>query len=311
MISMFVDPFKNKRPLKKLNLLGEKTMLFEEIVRLNLVESFGAFENQYEAAMKIAEMAYGKAINGGGHFDFELPDGNLFNTISVDVSVVDLYGEKFEITKVNIEEKKVFLNIVLHKFQLISSGQDAIRMIYERIAHELMPGNILFGRSSLIKNGDDEDTKVRKVINQPEWYKAVLDFFEKEHQEYNWFGYAMYSTFYQETQAIISQVSPEIENKCFDYLTKNKGGEITKDLFLSFLRTTDAMVIYTKNISFVESITPDVEEIILERLKNYGVELDKNGFRRQCRYILKQSRNAIPAIYRNAMIAYKKYVKGV
>lgn len=282
-------------PYKKGDILNEE---YENICTLILNESLGAFENQYAVCKEIAPIIldmYKKHIPSNViPIEIESPIKevhiNVNQNIPQGTMIMHTQGE---INRINNDLGIIGINIFIPQgFYMHKNDEFILKEIENCIAHEFMHGNIFLKR--LDNNQDVFDTS-----QDYETYLTIIRETDNNSFLYK-YAYGMYSTYYQEMQAIISQTSVQIRN----IIGKpNATNEEVKEA----LKQTEAYQIFTQNAydlgAFLEKSKDNgvVWEYLIEELSKYGIKIDMKTLEKNIKRIINRSNVAIFKIMRNAM----------
>ena len=115
------------------------------------------------------------------------------------------------------------------------------------------------------------------------------------------FSYALYATYYQEVNAIVSQTSTQLYN-ILGY-SCNHNNEIIKNA----IKNTEPYIIYNM---ILNEVVPCIENmtdllignLIIKPLKQFNINLTINDIKKKTKYIKLISEKALHNILRNAML---------
>ena len=294
-----IVPYKKENikiiPYKNGEKLNEE---YENICTLILNESLGAFENQYSICKEIAPIILDmyKTHNASNVVKLEIkcPIKEVHINVNKDIPkgtmIMYTYGN---INRINNELGIIGVNIFIpQSFAITKDDEFILKEIENCIAHEFMHGNIFLKRL-------DNNLEVLDAPQEYETYLTIIRETDNNSILYK-YAYGMYSTYYQEMQAIISQSSVQLRN----ILNKPNA---SNDEIKEALKQTEAYQIYTQNAydlgAYLESTKDD--DIIWEYLSNellkYGININTKTLEKNIKKIINRSNVAIFKIMKNAM----------
>lgn len=185
------------------------------------------FDNQYACAEDIADRVFLNAKNKVTNFYVDYDCGDIQRIF---VTIVFNNGEDVchgEISSVIPEKRLIKISVCLNYPLLVERGeQEAKNIIATTVIHELMHGNIFMKRKLSGKDIDDIPENYGKIL------KNVIRNGQIDSDTY-FFARALYLSYYQETQAMVSQGWKEVKNRMEMY-----GEEYTKENFKWVFRGT-------------------------------------------------------------------------
>ena len=173
-----------------------------------LNEALGSFNNQYDISKQLANTVLMMKQNRMTSCLTNV----LVDNIKIPVLIVlftnegtynkanlDLVGDK---QTGQIEELKI--NVFISPFEYRNDNQEwLLNDIKEKISHELMHGNIFLKRN--VSN--------EKLNDMPEYYNGCIEIIQNSHNSFlRDIAYALYTTYYQEAQAIVSSTYGQLES---------------------------------------------------------------------------------------------------
>lgn len=259
-----------------------------------LDESLGAFNNQYKIANEIASIIYEMIQHG--------INKNVFDVNNETIKCVDLtinphtpnYDFKGKIENLDANGKLYIIIDIPAHCRFLKDKEYIINKLSTVLTHEFMHGNIFLKRF----HNDVE------INDMPKYYPNLLRIIQNEKEDSPLYtvAYALYSTYYQEVQAFISQTANEIKQKF--------GGKLkyTNDEIREGIKDSNAYITYSNNIHgfFKEICHMDdaiLEEYILQPMsERYNIHFTLNDLKKEMKHAYKVSQKAIEDIYRNAML---------
>lgn len=302
-------PFK-KEPLKEFR----PSMLLNESVDVEyLNESLGGYNKQYETAGKLSD-AIITMLNGGFN-DFETSidiDGvNMPIKIHIDMTDSLLSTMNF---KIDPRGKHAESNVKINYLQMNGTIPSFIKNVLKetelkdkiknQISHELMHGNIFSKRAESGVEIDD----------MPSMYPKIIQVLEKvDYGIIREIAYAMYVSYYQERQAVISseysQLSELIKPRDIERL-KTQKYDYVLNVFKSSIEKTESYYTYNyiknKLCPYIESLPQEKINEISSDLAKHGI-LFTNGLKNEMKRIYKMADGALRDVVRNAALFFNTH----
>ena len=262
-----------------------------EIIKDVLFETMSSFPNQYEVA-KICTNEFSKMFDSGiKEKTIEIRKSGINNII------LQILEGRF-LSKVNVQFNEN--NII------ISIGEDNwcgknfnVNSLYDKIVHELMHGNIYLSRDQNIENKS-------KIEDTPESYDKLielLNILDENTLVYN-YTYALYSCYYQEMQAIISQTYSSMKSICY----RNKIEVVDRSTFEELFKKSSPYQTFKNNIYICDVIDElddsTVKKEIIDVYTANNLITDIYEIRKNSTEIRRLSNRAIHKCMRNASIFY-------
>ena len=279
--------------VKKAKVLTEDVL--RQVIREVLFEAMSSFPNQYMIAEISANEFEKMFLNGSNVGKVQINKSGIKNII---LKIEDGYF----LSKVNVNFE--------NKDLIISIGRDNWRnfewnKLYEAISHELMHGNIFLSRDNNIKDKN-------KIDDSPESYDKIVEILNSVEDIDNLFYdyvYALYSCFYQETQALVSQTYSSMS-----YIYNKYGyDKIERDEFDTLLVNSKPYIIFSENIKLcdvLDQMTDNIlEEKIVNEFKNWGLITTLFEIRKNINEIRRISNKALTKCMRNASLFYNELEK--
>lgn len=219
----FVYPDKN---LRKNNFLKE-----------SIDEECHIFKGQYELGRLITDKVIDNIISKNNNFKINCNIG-YFHIIDVTIDYVEGRRCSGNIYKVNKDQGIVYITIFIGiNFIKGKSYQEVEKEIMIPIVHELMHGNIFLNRMASDSVEDD------KIDETPDYYEKILNILRNTIPQTSpyYFARALYLYYYQEAQAMTSQVWAEIKQ----VYKSQKVGIYTIDGFKTALTECDVYKDFT------------------------------------------------------------------
>ena len=268
----------------------------ENLISESLNEILHAFDGQYAAAEKIAEAVYENLKYKGKTTivdisEFELPVTGAYVTVNED-SILKTSAQLENV----LQNGNAIMTIYLNKYDRLLEKKDVLNIIASAVVHELTHGGIFLSRYH--SEGDPGE-------DMPEYYENAAKIIEKDEYagtDVYYFAYALYSTYYHEVQAIISQTIHDVVT----ILPKDK--EPDNESLKKALRQTNSYKAFTNNINIADKL---LSAPIEEKLK-IANELIKNGVNivdldKEAKRVKKVSERALKAISANLMRIYEPF----
>jgi hypothetical protein len=265
------------------------------IIGETIKEELGSFENQNQIAKYLATEAELAYKNGDYDIISTIPYSGPIKYAEIHITddyvICNLSG-------INPRQKKAIINIP----ESVFSSKEKIQNLMNSVAHELMHGNVYLQQ---INHG------YMPEMSLPDEYRK---FCEVKTKEYNngsdlyYFAYGVYSTYYNEVNAFVSQVSAEILDKA-----KNKPGILYMKDFQYLYAQTNSVLSFKANImetnKIIRMTCNEINGTIVQPLKQYGITMGVDEVLSKCKEIRDISRRALKDCRRNAMLAYKELTK--
>lgn len=292
------DLFKHGSPLKSskhfiydkfINKIAEKCKQYGEAI---LLESLGSFKNQknmsYDISEKLLSVCFGEP-SGKINVNLEKYNDNYIKTavILFKRSYNDTSGELINIGS----DGDVKISVNLSIMDLMSLSKESLfKTVAFIIANELMHSNIFYNR---YYNGQD-------IYDKPEEYNNSLDLKNDTEDDMiiSGFAYALYNTYYQEIQAMVSQTNTEIQS-----LYNRK--KIDNNTLTNAIKNCTAYKIYSNNLMVCSKLKNNEakKKELLNYLNKYKINI--NDIDNKINYIEEVSKKTIDRIYKNAMLYFE------
>lgn len=292
------DLFKHGSPLKSskhfiydkfINKIAEKCKQYGEAI---LLESLGSFKNQknmsYDISEKLLSVCFGEP-SGKINVNLEKYNDNYIKTavILFKRSYNDTSGELINIGS----DGDVKISVNLSIMDLMSLSKESLfKTVAFIIAHELMHSNIFYNR---YYNGQD-------IYDKPEEYNNSLDLKNDTEDDMiiSGFAYALYNTYYQEIQAMVSQTNTEIQSLY-------NGKKIDNNTLTNAIKNCTAYKIYSNNLMVCSKLKNNEakKKELLNYLNKYKINI--NDIDNKINYIEEVSKKTIDRIYKNAMLYFE------
>ena len=292
------DLFKHGSPLKSskhfiydkfINKIAEKCKQYGEAI---LLESLGSFKNQknmsYDISEKLLSVCFGEP-SGKINVNLEKYNDNYIKTavILFKRSYNDTSGELINIGS----DGDVKISVNLSIMDLMSLSKESLfKTVAFIIANELMHSNIFYNR---YYNGQD-------IYDKPEEYNNSLDLKNDTEDDMiiSGFAYALYNTYYQEIQAMVSQTNTEIQSLY-------NGKKIDNNTLTNAIKNCTAYKIYSNNLMVCSKLKNNEakKKELLNYLNKYKINI--NDIDNKINYIEEVSKKTIDRIYKNAMLYFE------
>lgn len=226
------------------------------------------FDGQYEWAKSIADEVIQHIMAKEYNFIVEAKYGT-FQTVDVTINIIEGNECHGNIYRINDDEEKIWINLFIGEFSFKGKNYQQIKnKLLIPIVHELMHGNIFLNRMKSDSVGDD------KVDETPIYYGNLVDAMNNTEpgSDSYVFSRALYLSYYQETQAMISQVWAEIK-----YQFDNNSQNLTKGKFKYALMHSDVYKDVSDSIWICQRMIDDYYTRInvFDELQKYGIEFDE------------------------------------
>lgn len=284
---MIVELKKNKeKPPKKLSKNGLRNLIREMID-----EMWSSFPNQYDIA-KVCADAFVEMLKAGEmRREIEYKSGPIEK-----ITIVIKNGNYLINTDIDFDKGNVIISLVLNNWVGRTKQE-----LYEAIALELMHGNTFLSRYNNISDKE-------KIEDTPGDYRKLLELYgDYPYSTAGRLAYAMYSCYYQETQAIISQTYSSIKKEYNERGLK----VITKRTFRTLLRDSTPWQIFSGNIedccNVIDGMSQtDIEKNIIRIYKIYGIEINLKTLSKEIKRIRKVSNEALIKCMKNSTFFYNE-----
>ena len=226
------------------------------------------FDGQYEWASAIADEVIQHIMMKEYNFIVEAKYGT-FREVDVTIDIVEGNECHGNIYRINDDEKKIWIKLFIGEFSFKGKNYQQIKnKLLIPIVHELMHGNIFLNR---MKSNNVADDKVDETPNYYENLIHAMNDAEPGSDSYI-FSRALYLSYYQETQAMISQVWAEMRN-----LFSEKAQILTKNDFKYALLHIDLYKDVSDSIWICRRMMDEyyTRVKVFEELQTYGIEFDE------------------------------------
>ena len=263
----------------------------------SILESLGSFPKQRQMSDKITEKLFDKVY--GIHQDTFFVGLEEFGDPNIKIAEITWErgnGQTEAFLKNLTKDGKIMIQVNISSFDLRGISKE---MFFEKIsyiiAHELMHSNIYYKR---LANGQD-------IHDTPKFYNNVIVMYRNcDDLLFKYFAYAMYNTFYQERQAMISQT----ETLIFNQLNREdvKGNKNINKIISNLVKESDAYEIYSFNIKVCQELKDNTEkkENLKKELEKYFIKI--YNIDKLIDKIDSLSKEAINRIYKNSMLYFEK-----
>lgn len=258
-----------------------------------IVESLGAFDKQYELSNNLSIIAYDMFCNHIEKNVINVEEYNLWlKTIILNVYANNGIITNFSAKILNIGTDSVEIEInIPSNVHLKLNPDKSKKMIKNCIVHELMHDNIFLKRyNNNVKNYDDT----------PNDYATYIEIMQNENPDSIFYkiGLALYSTFYQEMQAIVSQTSSDLSSLLYQQ------DSLTNADIRNYIKQTDGynryQIILNNLVNVIENTSDnEIKNISSILYKRYGLNINIKKEAKKWKY---KSEQALKNIMRNAML---------
>ena len=256
-------------------------------------EALGSFNNQHNLAIELANVVYNNYLKNILNFEYLTTNDDIFKVkfIIDDTSMLNRFNAS--IIALNNIEKSITIKIYLSSQIKKQDSRYIINQLTSSITHELMHDHVFLKRL----NNNVE------ISDEPIYYPNIISVIQTADPDtilYK-FSYALYATYYQEVNAIVSQTSTQLYN-ILGYGC-NHNNEIIKNA----IKNTEPYIIYNmilnEVVPCIENMTDLlIESLIIKPLKQFNINLTINDIKKKTKYIKLISEKALHNILRNAML---------
>ena len=259
-------------------------------INILIKESLGAFEQQYNITREISSFAYHLMMNDKNEGEINL-DNDVINKVHLTLELKTIWGVSASLNM--IKEKCVFITLNMPKNYKMIDREKFINALNGPISYELMHYNVIVKRYENNVIPDDRpsyyDNIVKIITNQSFNDEITYDF-----------AYALYSTFYQEVAAMVSQSLMQFRNSL-------KGNEINHKNSNIALRQCNSFNVYNNIINHtvptISSMSDnEINEKIVSVFSNNGIECNVQWVRKQNKKIYNVAKDALHNIIRNVSL---------
>ena len=257
-----------------------------------LNEALGSFNNQNlianEAAKQMAS-EYSRHQNGISKIDIQGSD--IIRCVMIEYMV---NGDKTVGQYDSIDaDGNIRIKVCMSTFDYYSlTEKEKFNVLYPCIAHELMHGFIVFNR--YFNNAEIDDS--------PYYYDKSIKCYKELGAENiaGAFAYALYSTYYHERQAFVSQTSSFVKSRM-------EGHDKNDVAFLkSAIKDSASFHGYSNNLETCNKLldSSELREECMATLNRYGIRYDTDKqFVASVKRTKKLSVDTLKNVFRNAMLA--------
>ena len=256
-------------------------------------EALGSFNNQHNLAIELANVVYNNYLKNILNFEYLTTNNDIFKVkfIIDDTSMLNRFN--VSIIALNNIEKLITIKIYLSSQVKKQDSRYIINQLTSSITHELMYGNVFLKRLNNNVEISDEPIYYQNII-------SVIQTVDPDTILYK-FSYALYATYYQEVNAIVSQTSTQLYN------ILGYGCNHNNETIKNAIKNTESYIIYNmilnEVVPCVENMTDSlIENLIIKPLKQFNINLTINDINKKTKYIKLISEKALHNILRNAML---------
>lgn len=298
-------PLKNDKKIiksKKYHFFNEEQYNILSNKLLN--EKLGSFEYQYELSLELSHIIYDMYEKNIYNFSYNT-NNELIGIININLNTNGLFvniSARFE----GINEKNETVLIINISKNFKNLNKDIfIKQITNAVSHELMHSNVI---QQKLKNNINIDD----ILDIPEYYNYIIYMMGQSDEDsiLYWYSRALYVTYYQEVNAIVSQTHVQIFNQ-LGYGKQNTNDDIRKTLI-----KTEPYITYS---TILNDIIPTIKKMTDKEIydnisKHYETILGINDIsvdfiKKSLNKIENISKKALHNICRNAMIEGKSISK--
>ena len=258
-----------------------------------ILEALGSFNNQHNLAIELANVVYNNYLKNILNFEYLTTNDDIFKVkfIIDDTSMLNRFNAS--IIALNNIEKSITIKIYLSSQIKKQDSRYIINQLTSSITHELMHGNVFLKRLNNNVEISDEPIYYPNIISVIQTVKPDTILYK--------FSYALYATYYQEVNAIVSQTSTQLYN------ILGYGCNYDNEIIKNAIKKTESYIIYNmilnEVVPCVENMTDSlIENLIIKPLKQFNINLTINDIKKKTKYIKLISEKALHNILRNAML---------
>lgn len=278
-------------PYRKREIIYESLMKydvnFSELIDSLINESLGAFEKQYELTKEIASFAYSLLMNNKEKGDFEV-NNEIVQKIEVELDLKVIWGCSASL--IGVGDGFLSIKICMPDSYRMLSREKFMNAVSDPISHELMHYNVIIKR---YKNDVIPDER-------PSYYDKLINIIRNENYNNSIvyeFAYGLYSTYYQEIAAMVSQTLVQFKN----FLMGKEKNHINAN---SALKQCNSFIVYNNIINhLVPTINSMSEEEIYNEIciifNENNIECNPKWVRKQTKKMYGAAKYAIHNIIRN------------
>lgn len=259
-----------------------------------ILEALVSFNNQHNLAIELANVVYNNYLKNILNFEYLTTNNDIFKVklIIDDTSMLNRFNAS--IIALNDIEKSITIKIYLSSQIKKQDSRYIINQLTSSITHELMHGNVFLKR---LNNNNVE------ISDEPIYYPNIISVIQTVDPDtilYK-FSYALYATYYQEVNAIVSQTSTQLYN------ILGYGSNHNNETIKNAIKNTEPYTIYNmilnEVVPCIENMTDSlIENLIIKPLKQFNINLTINDIKKKTKYIKLISEKALHNILRNAML---------
>ena len=258
-----------------------------------ILEALGSFNNQHNLAIELANVVYNNYLKNILNFEYLTTNDDIFKVkfIIDDTSMLNRFNAS--IIALNNIEKSITIKIYLSSQIKKQDSRYIINQLTSSITHELIHGNVFLKRLNNNVEISDEPIYYPNIISVIQTVKPDTILYK--------FSYALYATYYQEVNAIVSQTSTQLYN------ILGYGCNYDNEIIKNAIKNTESYIIYNmilnEVVPCVENMTDSlIENLIIKPLKRFNINLTINDIKKKTKYIKLISEKALHNILRNAML---------
>lgn len=295
---MIIEPIR-KNILSEYKVRNLDESVLREIIREEINEVLGAFKKQYEIGDICARAIKTLVKSLTKEQILAIRSGVLdFPYHIVKVKDSDISGVKIKIKQFDVRGQTIGINpeenLVLVEIGINSAIRLPEKELSDTFAHELMHGNVFLKRYK-----DNKETYDRT----PEYYGNLTKVFRNYYGTlaYN-FAHALYACFYQETNALVSQVYSSIMMEIGESVVDEK---TFMDIYTNTNSYQEYNIIITETLPLIKQMSDEnIQKTLVVPFKNCGINFNVRGIRKECKRIEKVANDAIKKCGRNASLCY-------
>lgn len=267
------------------------------MIRL-ITEELHSFNTQYSLAQELTNIVINMLHSNVMEYTYTINNNETLHQVTFTIATNTSYP-KARIMSVNQESKAIGLEILIpNTYKQIPLG-DFQRMLLHTITHELMHSYIFInriGNSQTIEDAPQYYENLLQIANQ-------MDDDTLAHQ----MAILMYSTYYHESQAIISQTAIDVKM----ILKQNNNMNPTASDILEVLRKTEGYNLIANSLKrFIPHILRTNDSVIQTKIVDvfhqFQIPCDVKTIRSSCKKMKPQLMKMMRKIAKNAMLAYDK-----
>ena len=295
-ITFYRSSFYNPSTYIKPHRIVENCNIINNVDVLPLTEELHSFEGQTDLSKELAQHILFMLEKDIKQQDYFPQNNNVFKVVNIDLMPSETNNIRGDIRGFNIETKTVMLTIYINKLILgFQSSNIILNRLSHVIAHELMHGYIFTQKET-----------TEETMDIPPYYGTALSIMRHGYEGIiQDFAYALYATYYHETQAIISQANTNVEMILNSRKITNPN---TNDL-VKIVKQIEPYGIFEMVIGVSQEVLrmndETIQKEIVEPLKRFHFECSEQWIRNQSNKMINIAQKALRKIIRNSLLIFE------